>query len=159
MSGDSGAPMDGGSSDVDAGICGNYVVPLCGTTPCDLHNHTCCVTPFPLAGRCIAGANANCMNTEATFHCAYACECPQGQVCCGIIDTLVGFGTASCQTIGQGGFCPPHPNTASQAAAQLCKVDAECTNGQPCIAQTCVYGAMFHFCGLQSQSPYNCTAN
>jgi hypothetical protein len=162
LSSSSGSDSGDGGEDVafdGPAICANYVAPMCGSTPCDLRSNTCCVTPFPLSARCIPGANTACMNTEATFHCQYSCECPTGQVCCGIIDTLVGFGTASCQTVPAGGFCPPHPNTVSQAAAQLCKDSSECANGQPCISQTCIYSAMFQFCGLQSQSPYNCMAN
>jgi hypothetical protein len=49
--------------------------------------------------------------------------------------------------------------SSTEVTAQLCQQDAECKNGLPCIAQTCVFGAMFHFCGLQSQAPYRCTAN
>jgi hypothetical protein len=48
---------------------------------------------------------------------------------------------------------------AGSATARLCEQDEECKNGQRCIAQTCIFGAMFKLCGLQSQAPYNCTAN
>jgi hypothetical protein len=42
--------------------------------------------------------------------------------------------------------------------AQLCEQNEECQNGQPCIAQSCILGAMFHFCGVQSEPPYSCHA-
>jgi hypothetical protein len=56
-----------------------------------------------------------------------------------------------------GGSCTPP--SSGYSTAQLCEQSAECKNGQPCIPQTCVFGAKFKFCGLQSQSPYNCTAD
>jgi hypothetical protein len=107
-------------------------------------------------GRCVAGASATCNSGEAPFHCRYSCDCPAGDSCCGTLNPTTFNGSATCQAVPNGGSCTPPSN---QVAAQLCEQDEECKNGQPCIAQTCVFGAMFKFCGLQSQSPYNCTAN
>jgi hypothetical protein len=65
--------------------------------------------------------------------------------------------SSTCQAVANGGSCSVPAGFT--AAAQLCEQSEECKNGQSCIAQTCVFGAKFKFCGLQSQSPYNCTAN
>jgi hypothetical protein len=40
--------------------------------------------------------------------------------------------------------------------AQFCRQSAECTNGQPCLAQTCL-GELVYACGVQSQDPFDCT--
>jgi hypothetical protein len=167
----SGGSDDGSMSDdagdmVEAGpppaFCPATYLPIpCGTDAgdtCDLRSSTCCVT-LSLNERCLIGRNAKCASNEASGHCTNACDCPNGQVCCGVINELVGVATASCQSIPDGGLCNPHPPTNTQASAQLCNVDAECRNGQPCIFQTCALGAMFHLCGLQTGDPYDCTAN
>jgi hypothetical protein len=156
-------PSDGGS-DADSSsssppnACVNYVAPMCGTTPCDLRSNTCCIS-LTLETRCIAGVSASCKSTEAAVHCLQACECPDNGVCCGVDNTLVGFVESECQAVPAGGLCNPHPQTATQASEQLCKTDAECTNGQGCISQTCIDGAMLNICGLQSQDPFDCVAN
>jgi hypothetical protein len=51
--------------------------------------------------------------------------------------------------------------TFAQIGVQLCKTDAECRNGQPCVHQLCSYGADVHLCGLQQEGDgglLNCTA-
>jgi len=58
--------------------------------------------------------------------------------------------------VPSGGKCPYVPWTATQLGVQLCSTDAECRNGQPCVQQTCIYGAVLSMCGLQSASPLNC---
>ncbi|MGH7269911.1 MAG: hypothetical protein ACREJ3_05720 [Polyangiaceae bacterium] len=149
---------DGGSSgaaDASAGVCSSYTAPMCGTTPCDLRSNTCCVQ-FSLAARCIAGKNAQCASNEVTVHCLQACECGGGESCCGVENTLLGVVTSTCQNVPSGANCQPYPQTNTQAAAQLCQMTSECQNGQPCTAQTCIYGAMLKICGLQSQAPFNC---
>jgi hypothetical protein len=93
-----------------------------------------------------------------TWHCSYSCDCLAGQSCCGEINLFPFAGTAVCQTIGSSGLCATTSSTYS-AAAQLCEQSQECKNNQPCIAQTCVGGSHFKFCGVQSGSPYNCTAD
>ena len=127
-------------------------------TACDVRSNTCCVTvSLNPTGRCVSGTTATCNSNEAPFHCRYSCDCPAGQSCCGAIDTQTLSGTATCQAVANGGSCSVPAGFT--AAAQLCEQDEECKNGQPCIAQTCVFDAMFKFCGLQSQPPYKCTAN
>jgi hypothetical protein len=59
--------------------------------------------------------------------------------------------------VAKGGNCTVQ--SGYQATAQNCQQDDECMNGQKCIAQTCVLGSHFHFCGLQSEAPWNCTAD
>jgi hypothetical protein len=134
--------------------CDPYNVPMCGTTPCDLRSNTCCVD-LNANARCIPGANAMCNTNEATGHCLYECECPTGQVCCGVENSLVGVVQTSCQTVPDGGHCSPYPQTSIQASAQLCHFNSECTQDQ-CITQTCIYNIVVQVCGLQSQYPFNC---
>jgi hypothetical protein len=154
-------PSSGDGSKGDSGACASYPPLVCGGGPCDLGSHTCCVT-VQLAERCLAGTGAVCSPMkEASVHCSNACDCPTGQSCCGTIDLLSDSVQTTCQPLDpsvSGGNCPPYPATVSQASGQLCFVDSECQNGQACIYQTCVYGAQFHICGLQSQSPFNCMA-
>ena len=149
-----------------------YDAPSCnGTDPCDLRSNTCCLTnvqpsatnPSGIAGTCTAGRTASCCPPsgncmEATVHCGTASDCPLGLSCCGDIIVLLGQVEAKCRNVPQGGNCPYVPSTNSQIGVQLCKTDAECTNGQPCVRQTCAYGAMLSMCGVQNYDPLNCTA-
>jgi hypothetical protein len=139
--------------------CSTYTAPVCnGTATCDLHSNTCCVTPaLPPTGVCVAGNTATCASGASPFHCQYACECPTGESCCGVINTTNLSGSATCQAVANGGSCTAQ--TSNQATAQLCKQDAECKNGQRCIAQTCTLGAKFQFCGVQNAPPFNCKAD
>jgi hypothetical protein len=153
---------DGGDAGDGASSCGPYTAPMCGTQadagPCDLHSSVCCVTP-ELGGRCLPknpdGGGVCDPNMEVQVGCLSACECPGAQVCCGVLENLV-VDTA-CQAVAQGGHCAPVMQTSTQASAQLCKVDSECVNGDPCIAQTCTLRANLNLCGLQTQSPFNCS--
>jgi hypothetical protein len=139
--------------------CSTFSNSDCATgVPCDLRSNTCCVTEALMpTGRCVSGTTATCNSTEAAFHCRYSCDCLAGDSCCGLLNTSTFAGSAVCQAVADGNSCAP--TAPGQATAQLCQQDEECKNGKPCIAQTCVFGAKFHFCGLQSQMPYNCTAD
>ncbi len=137
-----------------------YVPIPCGANPgdtCDLRLNTCCVT-LDLQETCVP-LSTQCNTMQASVHCENACDCSGGQVCCGVVNELVGVAQTVCQSVSDGGLCQPSPATNTQAAAQVCTVDAECKNGEPCIFQTCQFGAMFHLCGLQSGDPFDCTAN
>jgi hypothetical protein len=140
--------------------CSSYTVADCnGSAACDVRSNTCCVSiSLNPTGRCVSGTTATCNSNEAPFHCRYSCDCPAGQSCCGTVDTSTFSGSAACQVVANGGSCSG-PATSTTATAQLCEQDEECKNGQACISQTCVFGAMFKLCGLQSQAPYKCTAN
>lgn len=158
----SGGMMDSGS-DAAPNACDSYTPPLCGTVPCDLRSNTCCVLftlQNPPPARCVPGAAAVCdKSKEVTVHCLHACDC-QGENCCGLYDKIHGVVQSVCQPDSElvGGNCFPSPPTAVVTSAQLCKVDSECQNGQPCIDQTCIYGAHLSICGLQSQDPFKCMA-
>jgi hypothetical protein len=166
---DSGAddgPDDDGATDggvpegsVVAKCDDTYLPPQCGDTAadtCDLRSNTCCVN-LSLVARCIPGANADCAKNEATIHCTQACECGGGDsVCCGVENQILGVVTTQCQTVVDGGLCNPHPQTATQASAQLCKDSSECKNGKGCILQSCEFNAVLSVCGLQSQDPFDC---
>ena len=164
---DDGSADDGSDGEADAGpppvpnCTSTYVAPPCGmtadgtATTCDLRSNTCCIT-ISLDERCIPGANAKCNSNEAAVHCSNACDCFNGNVCCGVINTLVGAVQTICQDIPDGGLCNPHPPTNTQASGQLCTTDDECKNGQGCINQTCEFGAVLNVCGLQSQDPFDC---
>jgi hypothetical protein len=159
--GDAGADADASSVIPDAStpppnVCVNYSPPVCGTTPCDLRTHTCCVS-LSLVATCVAGTGTTaCPSNQASIHCLQACECGGTKSCCGVENQIIGAVTAECQDVPDPGFCSPHPQTSTQASAQFCKTNAECKNGQDCIAQTCEFGAMFSICGLQSQAPFDC---
>ncbi|HEX4445652.1 MAG TPA: hypothetical protein VH044_02920 [Polyangiaceae bacterium] len=156
--GDAG-PDSGDASTPPANVCVNYVAPVCGSGPCDLRTHTCCVT-LSLAFTCVAGTGSSaCPSNQASVHCLQSCECGGTKSCCGVENTLIGAVTAECQEVPNGGFCSPHPQTSTEASAQFCKTDAECKNGQGCIAQTCEFNAVFNICGVQSQAPFDCKAN
>jgi hypothetical protein len=161
------SPPDSGSDDASNGgsldgpvdepnpLCDGYVPAMCGVTPCDLRSNTCCVD-LSLNTRCAPGHSSACHSNEVTIQCLQACECAGGQVCCGVEDTIQGVVQSKCQTVADGDLCKPHPQTTTQASAQLCKVTSECKNGQDCITQTCIYNATLSVCGLQSQDPFNC---
>lgn len=156
---DSGLSDDSGdgSGNPAANTCVNYAVPLCGADPCDLRTSTCCVS-LSLQTRCLKKPMQCDPMMEASLHCLQACECPGGQVCCGVANTIIGAVTSECQSIPDGGLCNPHPQTNTQSSEQLCGTDAECTSGQGCIKQTCEYGVTLQICGLQSQDPFDCVA-
>jgi hypothetical protein len=136
----------------------SYSAPQCGLDAglCDLHSNTCCLTTT-LGGTCLPGANASCPSTQATVHCLQSDECPCGMSCCGDIITILGEVKSKCVPLTQGQSCPYVPWTSTQVGVQLCKTDAECMNGQPCIHQMCIDGAILSMCGLQSAMPLNCT--
>ncbi len=164
---------DGSSSDSgdDAGLelgDDSYVPPTCnGTDPCDLRRNTCCLANGGMAGligTCTPGTSQSCCVpgqacTQATVHCLQALECGGTKSCCGDILVLLGQVQAACTEVPEGGSCPFIPANNTQIGVQLCKTDAECTNGQPCVLQTCMFGAMLSMCGVQSGDPLNCVAN
>jgi hypothetical protein len=139
-----------------ASTCGPYVAPNCGAGSdggllyCDLRTNTCCLT-LSLVGRCLPNGGT-CTKSEVTVGCSNACDCTGGEVCCGVENGIAA--TTSCQSVSSGGKCPA---PAGSGAAQFCTVDSECLNGAGCIPQTCTFGANLNICGLQSQSPFNCT--
>jgi hypothetical protein len=164
----SGAWQDGGAScggrvcyqgACTGADCTTYAAPVCaGTATCDLRSNTCCVTEAIIpTGTCVSGTDAGCPGTQAPFHCLYSCDCPAGQSCCGELNSGTLAGTAVCQSVANGGSCTV--TAGYTATAQLCEQTEECKNGQACIAQTCVFGSHFKFCGLQSGPPYSCTAD
>lgn len=164
-SGGEAGSSGGDASDASAPVCvlgddsGTYVGPVCGVQadagPCDLRSNTCCSTSA-LIGTCLPCANAKCPTDQATIHCLQSLECGPGLSCCGDILTLFGEVKSSCKSVPDGGTCPYVPWTATQIGVQLCKSDAECKNGQPCVHQTCTMGAVLDMCGLQSAAPLNC---
>ena len=147
-------------------------LPLCGTTPCDLRDNICCVSiSLTPTGRCLSKADGGtCKGNEATVSCLHqACDCTGGQVCCGVArgsTTFIPNVTSGCQAVPSGGNCQPYPDVTTEAgtiaSAQLCKQSAECENSQSCIAQTClppIVNAKLSMCGLQSQAPFDCSAD
>jgi hypothetical protein len=144
-SGSSGSSSSGSSSgSPDAGT--SHYVPTCGT-PCDLRSETCCLPADggADAAYCLNGNSVSCGTGVGTFHCGGVADCASGEVCCGVYDlTALTAGTV-CQ----------RPNCA---LAQFCETNAECPNGVKCTAQSCMYGANVHLCGLKNGPPYNCVA-
>ncbi len=153
---DSGSDDSGdGAAGPPQNVCTDYVVPSCGALSCDLRTSTCCVN-LSFQTRCLKKPMQCDPKMEASLHCLQSCECPVGQVCCGVANTILGVITSECQSIPDGGLCNPHPQTNTQSSEQLCGTDAECTAGQGCIKQTCEYGVTLQICGLQSQDPFDC---
>jgi len=151
------ATVDGGDGALPPSTCVDYVAPPCGLgKTCDRRYNTCCVNAN-FQTRCVAKPDP-CEPSEYGVACGQSCECPGGQVCCGYYYEVMQVVGASCQTVAPGGLCEPNPQTNTQASAQLCGTEAECTQGD-CINQTCVDGVTLSVCGLQSQAPFNCVAN
>jgi hypothetical protein len=154
-----GASFDGGDGGdgATAFTCVDYAPPTCGFgATCDLRYNTCCVDA-QLQARCVAKPEP-CEPSEDSVACVQACECPGSQVCCGFYYDLMQVVGSACQTVQPGQFCQPNPQTNTQASAQLCATQEECTQSQ-CINQTCVDGVTLSVCGLQSQDPFDCVAN
>ena len=123
------------------------MVPVCGSGPCDLRSHTCCLPADggPDASYCLKSNSVSCGSNVATFHCGGVADCPGGDVCCGDYDLT----SLTAETVCQSGKC---------SLAQFCRTNAECPGGVQCIAQSCTLGANVHLCGLKSGPPYNCVA-
>jgi hypothetical protein len=153
-SGDDGG-VDSSSDAPTFNVCPNYQPLHCGT-PCDLRSQTCCATLAPVF-TCVDGTNTACGTNQASIHCQNSCDCPSGQSCCGMINTLVQAVESVCQPVLDGGKCQPAEQTNTQASAQLCTVTSECKDGSDCIKQTCYGGLVtLSVCGLQSQDPFQC---
>lgn len=149
--------FDSGDGALPPSTCVDYVAPTCGFgKTCDLRYNSCCVNAN-LQARCVAKPGS-CEASEDTVACTQACECPGSQVCCGYYFQLMQVVGSSCQTVAPGGLCKPNPQTNTQASAQLCGTQAECTQNA-CINQTCVDGVTLSVGGLQSQDPFDCVAN
>jgi hypothetical protein len=125
----------------------------CGSNPaCNLQIETCCVgldAKGGTTGTCVMHG-MSCPILTAAFNCAGVSDCPKGQVCCGTATSA--SAQTQCAT-----SCPTQGNSA-QGQVQLCKGNAECENGMPCIPQTCLEGSNLDLCGLTSQPPFKCTA-
>ncbi len=85
--------------------------------------------------------------------CTSACDCPSGQVCCGSREFTTA--KATCTTVAAGDSCP---GATVGTGAQFCLSSAECTNGMACTTQSCAGGTQISACGVQTQSPYDCSA-
>jgi hypothetical protein len=133
-------------------------IPMCGSTACDLKSNECCLSAAYIA---TCNPQSAACTGQAVFKCVEAAECPQGQVCCGLADQTTASAGASCQTTCTTGA------SSTMGSAQLCQTDAECKNGMKCIWQDCKVGmpepstanVELTMCGVQSASPFNCTAH
>lgn len=151
-SGTSGAaPSSGASSGQSASgsmdASSTYVVNKCGSTPCDLRSKTCCLPSDGGldASYCVPGNQTMCGANVVTYHCLSSPDCPtSGNVCCGTYDLAAKTAATVCQT--------------SCTGPQFCKADSECHGGVTCVTQSCMGISPLHLCGLQTQAPYNCTA-
>jgi len=55
-------------------------------------------------------------------------------------------------------------NTSTAGYAQICETTKECQNGMQCVKQSCNVNAALppaklSMCGLQTTTPFNCTAD
>jgi hypothetical protein len=145
-SGDTSSGQASGSA--GSGDAGTYMVRNCAATPCDLRLKTCC-WPGDAgidASYCIEGNTVNCGADIITYHCLSNVDCPKsGDLCCGVYDLTAMTASTACQA-------------SCGSNVQFCEGDPECGKGVKCVSQSCQGVSPLHFCGLQSQSPYNCTA-
>jgi hypothetical protein len=101
----------GNVSHRDAGTC-SYPTDVC----CSDYTQSSC-TPPPACG------------AKFAWSCAGSADCSSGEICCVAVQNAGGQGTASCQPSST---CP-----SSLLSAQLCKTNADCTNGSACIMYDC----------------------
>ena len=137
---------------------------VCGGGSCDLTMNTCCVAA-DATSMCVSG-HSGCKGFggnilgAAQFECDQITDCPSGQVCCGYLNST--SAGAKCQDVsGNGNKCTPAP-TGMMGSVQFCQKTCECKDGSACIAQSCatapgVPPAKLTMCGLQSESPFNCS--
>jgi hypothetical protein len=116
------AGADGAVGDATASNPNNIV---CGAHLCNADTEICCKT-FNDAGCQAPGSN--CQGTTA--ECDEAADCSGAQVCCA---AALGQGSASCR------------NNCTGQERQLCKTNAECSNGT-CYTNRCVGGTVIQSC-------------
>jgi hypothetical protein len=123
--------VDGRASDPGQILCGE--AGACSTT-----TSFCCVrrndvdgggTDGGPADECVQSNNPGACAGGRKFECDEKADCPGQQICC--LDITL---TSACQA------------QCGLLARQLCRTDAECKGGEPCVAQVCS-GAFVQTCG------------
>jgi hypothetical protein len=149
---DSPFESSGSGSDAQSGSEGGPAVSLsCGNLGGRTSDAGNCTPDAPVC--CQTYTTSQCVPATAPCHalawsCASTNDCPSGQICCiGLPNTTAG--TVSCQPAPG---CP----AATVGSAQICKTDAECPNGGPCVTYICGGIAVLQMCvGTQAGSGVN----
>jgi hypothetical protein len=122
----------------------------CGDSVCTVPGQVCCYESAfadPGTDQCVA--DGTCMAPNRA--CDETADCPSGSVCCsglGVLplgSPLDGFVATNCVQIGAPNDCLPEPGVG-KSSAQVCKVDAECVNGEACVVEAC-HGNAIATCG------------
>jgi hypothetical protein len=115
------------------------VVP-CGGTPCKVPGNYCCDTsqnPMPTPSKCVPDITSSCGGLRQA--CNEAADCPNGDVCCVPPNANI--------RIALNAQCSPKGSCMDPTYfPQLCRTNAECDNGKPCVQQLCL-GVTVWSCG------------
>jgi hypothetical protein len=120
---------------------GNFT---CNGAPCAVPTNVCCGTT-PTAAMCQPAATT-CAGSS--FACDEKGDCANGQICCFVaVSTTAANNACTTGTTCSGGLF----------SIQICKTDAECTNGMSCVPQSCPVGGSTVTIGACGAIP-TCTA-
>jgi hypothetical protein len=100
---------------------------------------------------CLSGNGGTCMSTavacpagSAATTCNELADCVVGTLCCGAIVAFDG---------GGGGLAASCSSTCAAPRPRLCRTNAECPDGGPCVRQACSDGYEYEFCGVYAPAP------
>ena len=112
----------------------------CAGAPCKVPGNYCCntgLTPMPSAQKCVPDITSACGGLRVM--CDESADCTNGDVCCVPPNANI--------RIALNAQCSPKGSCKDPTYfPQLCKTNAECDNGQPCVSQICL-GALVWSCG------------
>lgn len=134
---DAATGMDGGTIQVDGGTSISDPGSItCGAQPCAISANYCCDEAN--GEKCVPLSFSSCGGPRRA--CDEAADCTMGSVCC--------YGISAAIPLTYSTECAP-PNQCGDLnyRPQVCKTSSECTNGQPCVLQTCK-GKPIRTCGM-----------
>lgn len=127
---------------------------VCGTTTCTTPGELCCYSSIAPGGAADHCATSTAQCGAPNIACDETADCAPGSVCCTGVAVLPkdasvsGFEAATCQPEATAS-CIEKQGVGS-SSVQVCKTDAECRNGKPCVVQSC-YGRVLQTCGVDAQ--------
>ncbi len=139
--GGDGSTTDTGGGGGDGGLVSDPGTVNCGPTNCPVPAQLCCFLAGDGGTMCENTAGIEPCMIGDPHRCDEAADCPAGSICCGGVK---GTGIAT--------ICVPDAGTCPSMEAQVCKTNAECTNGMSCAAIVCK-GETLGFCGMPSFCP------
>lgn len=149
------APADAGPS--EAGVTKSPPDPgqlACGNERCTTPGELCCYSSIAPAGAPDHCATSIAQCGAPNIACDETGDCAAGSVCCTGVAVLPkgasvsGFEAAACQ-VEAPASCIETQGVGS-SSVQVCKTDAECRNGKPCVLQSC-HGRALQTCGRDAQ--------